>query len=418
MKILIVTPYYTPDLGPSAPLFASLSEDLVKLGHSVTVLAAVPHFPSGRVAPEYRHGLWQWQKQAGLDICRVWVPSGERSKLFHRLGTFIIFQCLASLKGMTLKYDVILITNPALETGIAFFFLAWLRRKPSIFCVWDVYPDVGVDLGIFRHRLIVQIVKGLEDFCLNNANAVQVLDDAFIPKLIKRLTSKSIIDVIPPWVDTDFIQPGTRDNPFAQENDFVGKFVVLYAGNLGLSQGLEQVNLAAQQLDGEIQIQFVYVGEGTNRETLIEQSQKLGLRNVHFLPYQPRRRLPEVLSTANLAIVSQINGLGDLSIPSKAFSILASGRPILAVAGTGSALEKLITRAQAGRCVPPGDPAILAQAVLELSRDPITTDQMGENGRIYATLHHSRMAAAHRFDELIKNVAIRKRGSNIKRQGH
>jgi len=319
---------------------------------------------------------------------------------------------------MTLKYDVVLITNPALETGIAFFFLAWLRRKPSIFCVWDVYPDVGVDLGIFRHRLIVQIVKGLEDFCLNNANAVQVLDDAFIPKLIKRLTSKSIIDVIPPWVDTDFIQPGTRDNPFAQENDFVGKFVVLYAGNLGLSQGLEQVNLAAQQLDGEDQIQFVYVGEGTNRETLIEQSQKLGLRNVHFLPYQPRRRLPEVLSTANLAIVSQINGLGDLSIPSKAFSILASGRPILAVTGTGSALEKLITRAQAGRCVPPGDPAILAQAVLELSRDPITTDQMGENGRIYATLHHSRMAAARRFDELMKNVAIRKRGSNIKRQGH
>jgi colanic acid biosynthesis glycosyl transferase WcaI len=408
MRILLVTPYYAPDLGPSAPMLSTLSEDLAQRGHAVTVLAAVPHFPSGIVAERYQRGVWQWSVENGVRICRVRVPSGNRADLRHRLWTFMVYQLLATLAGLRLQYDVALIINPAIETFLPFAVLTWLRRKAAIFCVWDLYPEVGVQLGIFRNQFVTGMVKALEDFCLRRARWVQALGEGFIPNLQPRAASVDRVVWIPPWLDTDFIQPMPRRNVYSHENGLDDAFVVLYAGNLGFSQGLESVLFAARQLEIDSSIRFVMVGDGPARAGLVSQAGEMGLSNVAFLPFQPRECLPQVLATADLALVSLLSGIGAGSLPSKTYTYLASGRAILAITDEGSELWRLIERSQGGRCIRSGEPNSLAASVLDLKENPKILEEMGWNGRQYVVAHHSRQSACGQFEMLLSSALEKK----------
>lgn len=405
MKILLVTPFYAPDLGPSSPLLTMLCEDLVRIGHQISVIAAFPHYPTGVVQAEFRGRLIRLEQRNGVEIIRVWVPSGDRSNLRHRVLAFLVFQMLSSMVGLRRSYDVLLITNPAIETVLPFALLAWLRRKPSLLCVWDIYPEIGIRMGIFRSPLVTSLVKRLEDFCLRNAKVIQVLGDGFISDLKSHNVSDSKIVVIPPWLDTDFIRPSPRQNSFSYEQGLDGDFVILYAGNLGFSQGLENVLLAAKILSHLQHIRFVFVGDGANREKLVTQAVDLRLHNVKFIPFQPRERLPEVLATSDVSLVSLQSGVGDSSLPSKTFPILASGRPVLAVADKGSGLWNLMQQSQGGVCVPPSNPKSLAEKILVLEQSPGLRQQMANNAREFALQFHSRKSAAQRFESILQRLA-------------
>jgi colanic acid biosynthesis glycosyl transferase WcaI len=404
LHILLVTPYYAPDLGPSAPLVTMLCEDLVKMGHQVTVLAAVPHFPSGRVSPEYRQRAWYKETYNGVLVYRVWVPDGDRAILPHRLLTFIIYQLITSFIGLSLSYDVVIISNPAIETGLPFVFLSWLRRKPTLLFVWDVYPDVGVHLGVFKHPAIIALVKATEDFFLLRSGAVHVLSENFINVLAARGVERSKFVVIPPWLDTEFIHPLPRQNSFSEEFNLVRYFVVLYAGNLGMSQGLDKILLTAKALSSHTDILFVFVGDGANRESLVSQVETLQIENVKFIPFQPRERLPEVLASADIALVSLQSGLENDSLPSKTFPILASGRPIVAVMDKDNALAGLIELSKAGKCVPPADIDALAKVILFLKSAPDVCQEMSKNAREYVLRNHSRFSVVNKFNEVLQRI--------------
>jgi colanic acid biosynthesis glycosyl transferase WcaI len=206
------------------------------------------------------------------------------------------------------------------------------------------------------------------------------------------------------WVDTDLIQPLPRDNGFAREHNLADGFVVLYAGNIGLSQGLEHVLAAAELLADHPDFHFVLVGDGAGREQLAAQAEQRRLVNVQFLPFQPRARLPEVLATADVSLVTLRHGVGSGSLPSKTFSILASGRPVLASVDEGSETWNLVERAEAGLCVPPESPAQLAKAILRLSQDDDLRERLGQNGRAWAERYHSPQSAAEQFEKLLVEV--------------
>lgn len=402
MNLLVVTPYYAPDLGPSAPMFAMLSEELVKRGHTVVVLCAVPHFPSGRVPDEYRRGLWQWEAQNSLRVCRVRVPSGNRSNLLHRLWVFLVYQVLVALAGLKVQYDAALVTNPAIENFLPFVVLCWLRRKPCVYAVWDLYPEVGVRMGLFKNQILIRLIGYLEDFCLYHASRVQVLSDGFLPALASHGLASDRIAVIPHWLDTALVRPLPRSNSFSKEHALTECFVVLYAGNLGLSQGFETVLEAARLLKDQPDVLFLFVGDGAGRSQVGKQAGELN--NVRFLPYQPRERLPEALASADISLAVLKRGIGSASIPSKLFSILASGRPVIASVDRESDAWKLICSSQAGLCVEPESPRQLADAILSLRDDPSRRAQMGLNGRAWVEEHHSPPSAAEQFETLFMQV--------------
>lgn len=402
MRLLVVTLMYLPDGGAGAPLYGMLCEGMARRGHEVTVIAAVPHYPSGRVPPAYRGKWLQRTRENGVDVVRVRVPSLDRSDLKQRLLQFLGYQLGAVLAGRKQDFDVALFANPALEVGLPFAFLSRLGRKPAVFSVHDVYPDVGITLGIFRHPAVVAAVGALERFCLQRSRYVRVLSESFIRPLGALGVPAAKIHLIYDWVDTELIRPLPRDNGFAREQGLSDNFVVLYAGNLGFSQGLEQVLLAAQLLQEQREIKFVLVGEGAGKESLMRQAARLALANVQFVPFQPRSRLPEVLATADVSLVPLQKNVGLASLPSKSFSILASGRPLIAGVDEASDTRRLVERSGGGLGIPPEDPAALAQAIVHLKENPDLRQQMGRRGRQYALRHHSSQAAAAAFEQLLQ----------------
>jgi colanic acid biosynthesis glycosyl transferase WcaI len=403
MRVMVLGEYYEPDLGPDAPLFTMLCENLVRLGHQVTMITTVPHYPSGKVSAEFRgKGKWLWKSvENGVEIIRVSLPSVDRSKFPQRMLQFICYQIGAFYAALGKKYDFVISSGPSLEVWLPFTYLVALRHKPAIYVVLDVYPGVGVTLGIFRHKSVVALVSTLERSCLNNATAVMILSDSFRAELNTLGVPDEKMFLVHIWVDTDLVHPLAHDNAFARENNLTDKFVVLYAGNLGLSQELEHVLTAAELVREYQDIRFVFVGDGASRAQLVADAERRHLSNVQFIPFQPRQRLPEVLASANASLVKLQRGIGTSSVPSKTYSILASGRPILANVEENSECWNLIKQAEAGLCVPPGDPSALVQAILALKQDPELCDRLGRNARIWAEKNHSPQSATRQIEKIM-----------------
>jgi colanic acid biosynthesis glycosyl transferase WcaI len=412
MHILFLAPHYSPDLGPSAPLFSMLSEGLVNLGHTVSVVTTVPHYPTGRVSSEFKGFRNNHSIENGVDVTRIALPSVNRSNLRFRFLQFIFYQIRSTFNILTKKYEVLLVANPSLWVWLPFFWSVKVRRKPAVYSIYDVYPDVGISLGIFRDPIVIKAVRFLECFCLNNSEVIHILADSFRQSLVALGVYDAKMSKVYVWVDTDLIRPLPRNNSFALENNLVDLFTVLYAGNIGLSQGLEHVLASAQLLSDHRDIQFVFVGDGAGREQLVSEVKQRQLANVTFLPFQPRQRLPEVLASADVSLVSLKRGIGAGSLPSKLFSILASGRPIIASVDEGCETWKLVEKARAGICTPPENPPELARAILALKDDQELRERLGKNGRLWAELNHSPQSAAEHFEELLYR-AITKKGRSL-----
>jgi colanic acid biosynthesis glycosyl transferase WcaI len=404
MHVLVITEYYKPDGGPGAPLFTMLSEDLVRRGHVVTVIAPVPHYPSGQVPADFRKIWIRRTNENGVNVIRVGLPSVNRARLPARLLQFITYQLEAVLAGWREAYDVVLAHSPALEVWLPFIFFSRVRHKPGVYSVHDVYPDVGIKLGIFRNPLVIRLVVALEKSCLKNAVQVRILSKSFKASLIKLGVPEAKIHLIYDWVETDAIRPLPRNNPFAVQNDLVNDFVVLYAGNLGFVQGLDMVLVAARLLKETPGIRFVFVGDGGARAGLMEKAKEWDLTNVRFLPYQPRDRMPEVFASADVSLVSLCKGTGFGALPSKTYSILASGRPVIASVDEGSDTWDLVERSGAGLPIPPEDPDQLKEAVLRLQKDAMLRETFGKNGREYVTRFHSISYGAEVFEKLLSQA--------------
>ena len=410
MNVLITLLHYAPDLGPAAPLHTMLCEGLVKRGHKVTVIAGVPHYPSGRVQAAFRGKRIRYSVENGVEVIRLPLPSLDRARLSKRLLQFLCYQVGATWVGLGRReFDVVLVHNPGLLAWLPFATLVTFRRKPAVYSVYDVYPDVGITLGIFRHRAIKAAVASLERFCLKHAVTVQIISDSFRPGLRALGVRDSKMALVYPWVDTELIRPMPHDNPFTQEHNLGGKFVVLYAGNLGLSQGLEHVLTAAGQLAHYPDFHFLFVGDGAGRQGLMAEVERRGLKNVQFLPFQPHDRLPEVLASADVSLAILRRGIGTSSLPSKIFSAMASGRPLIISLDEGSETWNLVMKAEAGLCVPPENPSELAKAIVLLKEDRDLRERLGQNGRIWAEQHHSALSAAEQFEKLLSGAILAKK---------
>lgn len=404
MRILLIASYYAPDGGPAAPLFTMLCEGLVRRGHDVTVLTAVPHYPSGKVPETFHTKGVKESLENGVRVLRVGLPSVDRSRLSKRMYQFLAYQWNALRLGPKNDFDVVMTHTPAMEIWLPFLrYVVW-GRKPFLYSIHDVYPEVGIRLGIFRNALVIKIVDALENHCLRHAWRVRVLSQSFIQGLLDKHISQEKIDLVYDWVEIDAIKPMPRVNAFSDEYGLSDKFVLLYAGNIGLVQALDKIIDAAHLLRDDPDILFAFVGDGAGKSMLVEKVQQLGLTNVKFIPYQPRQRMPEIFAATDVALVSLKKGTAFGALPSKTFSILSSGRPVLACIDEGSDAWNLITRANAGVCVPPEQPELIAQAMRDLKANREQCAVLGQNGRTYITQFHSPEYAAKIFEQIFEKV--------------
>jgi len=241
--------------------------------------------------------------------------------------------------------------------------------------VHDIQSGLGSALGSGGLRFVMPVLRWLEAFTLNRVDQVVVLSEE-MKAALEGLGVHRPIYVLPPSIDTRRIVPESRpaDAPPT----------LLYSGNLGRKQGLEQLIDMAEKLgDCAPNVRVVIRGEGAMRENLVEETRRRALANVAFQPLAPKSALSRTLAEGDVHLVPQVASGGDFAVPSKVFAIMAAARPFVATAEPDSALDRLASASGACVCVPPGQPARFADAALRLLADKERRQAMGERGRAF-----------------------------------
>jgi colanic acid biosynthesis glycosyl transferase WcaI len=270
-----------------------------------------------------------------------------------------------------------------------------------VFNIQDVFPDAAVETGAITNRRIIALASWLERVSYRAADAVTVLSDDLRGNVTGKLPAGEAgkVHVIPNFVDTAEIRPRDRLTPYRRELGLGDGPVVLYAGNVGFSQSLDLVISAARSLP---EVTFLVNGDGAARASL-EQS-AAGLPNVRFGGYLEPDRLPELLATGDIHVVPLRAGLGRVSVPSKTYSILAAGRPVLAAIDEGTAVPRILAASGGGVAVPPDDADSFVAALRDLVADPERCASMGIAGRTWVESEASPSAVGSAYDGLISGL--------------
>ncbi len=400
--VLFLNRSFWPDTEATGQLLTELTVDLTAW-FDVTVIAGTPNHVDQ--AAEDRHATMD--EYRGVRIHRAWHSRFSKHSSLGRLVNLSTFAAAAWLAARGLKRppDVIVVeTDP--------FFLPLVghrlqRRYPrsSLVCyLQDLYPDIAVVVGKIREGMVTRTLRKLLFDVYRRADRVIVLSRDMQQRCESLGVSPSSLEVVSNWTDTNEVWPIKANNEFRRRHGLEDRFVVMYSGNMGLAHDLDSLLETAVILRDRSEIEWVFIGDGVRRQSLEARVAKLGLKQVRFLPYQPKHFLAESLSAADVHLVSVLSGATACVMPSKLYGILASGTPTLAVVEPATELSDLINEHQIGFACSPGDAESLAERIRQLSDDPELGRRLGQNARRLAEGEFRRERQTARFGELLFRV--------------
>ena len=404
MRVLVLAQYYDP---VPVPKPGEVARWLAAQGHDVSVLTGLPNYPSGVLMPGYRLTPWRRETRDNLSVRRVFeLPYHGRSAL-GRMLNYSSFMVAGSIAALFIRRPTVVYAwHPPLTVGVVAAVLASIRRAPFVYDVQDVWPDSALMSGMLREGAITSVLRKVERLVYRRAAHLLVVTESAKQNLVAKGAAPDRISVIPHWVDESaFATPDADARSWAGrflEKD--GRFVVTFAGNIGLLQRLDTILHAAKRVT-DTRIAFRIVGDGADRPRLERLAKELGLGNVRFLGARPSGDMSAVFAESDALVVPFGAGpLSELVIPTKTLAYLAAGRPIV-MAMSGPA-TRMVDEAGAGVAVPPDDPEGLAAAVEELARRSESDRQaMGERGRAYALAHFRRDDVMKTIEGILESVS-------------
>ena len=400
MKILIVSQYYWPEDFAAGVYVPELAERLAAFGHEVSVITGPPNYPTGRIHPGYNRPF-RVEKRNGVQIIRGWfVPSPRSSGAARRGLTAVSFAASAVAAGLGRRSrpDVVLGLSPPVFMGAAAGLLARRWRAPWLLNVKDLFTDSVIAAGLASPGLLTSGLAALERTVYRSATHIVTNAEGFA-EYLRGVVPPERVTVVPDWADGDFIRPASRATALREAWGLGNKFVVLYSGSIGYSSDLETLLGAASALAGMPETAFVIVGDGVKLAGLREQASSLGLANVSFFPLQPRERVPEVLATADMTVVTLSAAGGRVSTQGKLYSLLAAGRPVLAIVPPGNDARRVIESSGCGWVVDSGDVAGTAAVIREACADPSMAAERGRRARARFDGDFSLDICARRFEQ-------------------
>ena len=402
MRILLHTMYFLPDFGSAPILMNELAASLTAAGHEVEVVTTLPRVRSAGLPAR----LYSRSRGDGFTVKRFWTNATP-----HPLGRLLAWNiytagALANLVSVG-RGDLLFLRTPPLQLGVPAFWGRALRGTRTLVNVQDIHPDLAIESGILRNPAGIRFARGLERWVYGLADRIVVISEGFKKNLLVKGVPEPKLEVIPNWVDTDFLKPLPKDNALARKLGLHDKFVIMYSGTISISSNLalERVLEAAKALAPERKVLFVIVGEGLKKGSLRAKASSLGLDNAVFLPFQPYPDLPALLASSDVLLVPLDEQKSQLSVPSKLYNFMAAGRPILGLATEGSEVASVLRTTGGGMSVPPGDLAGFERAVLDLKRSPDARRAAGEKAREFVVQTFAKDLILARFDRTLRDMA-------------
>jgi glycosyltransferase involved in cell wall biosynthesis len=402
VRILLFSQHFAPEVTAASARLVPVAEGLAARGHEVEVVCEMPNHPEGIVHDGYRGRLFLRRQLNGFPARYVWVRSSPVKTQRSRMLFYGSYALLAMLAGIaTRRPDVVLVSSPPLPAAVAGAAVARLRRVRWVMDVRDPWPEAAVALGELGNARAIAALERLERRLYASASAIVTVTEPFRDGIAAKIAEPGKVTVIPNGTTDAWIAAGERDEDRSALDMLEDRFVLTYAGNVGLAQGLECVVDAAGLLDDGFQLQVV--GSGPRLEAIRERASKLPPGRVVFRGVVPPQRAARLLRASDASVVPLGTALErQRSVPVKLFDCCAIGRPVI-VSAAGEA-TRLASEADAALCVAPDDPAALAGAIRRVREDGALRSRLAENGRAFAA-RHRREDGIDRFEQVLAEAA-------------
>jgi glycosyltransferase involved in cell wall biosynthesis len=373
VHILLLNQYFPPDTSATAKMAASVANALSQR-HNVTVLAGRPSYDPDE---HYPFSFLRREQRNGITVERVGSTAYPRHQMRRRVANYLSYVSLAVPRALAMKTDLLLAMTDPPFAGIVGAIIARMKGVPFVYNIRDLYPDMAIGGDIVQPKGWVGIWEKLHRAALRQAARVIVLGDDMRERVVSKGVDPARVIVIRDGAGIP-APAAPSDHPAIHEIRGSADFVVLHAGNLGF-YGAWPTLLNAAKILPENGIRLVFIGDGANRNQLEESSQ--GCPIVRFLPFRPAEEIPCVMAAGDLHVVTIRRGLGGVVVPSKLYSILAAGRPVLAVAPADTDVARIVRCEDCGLVVDPDKPADVAEAIQTLKADPARLEAMGQRAR-------------------------------------
>ena len=373
LHVLVLNEYFPPDTSATAKN-AALAVAALAERHRVTVLCGRPSYDPTERHPPY---LLRREVHGNLAIERVGSTAFPRFRMKRRVSNYLTYLSLALPRAMTIRSDVVLaMTDPPIA-GIAGSFVARLSGRPFVYNLRDMYPDMALGGDIVRPGTWVERWETMHRRALRRAARVIVLGEDMRERIISKGVDPARITICRDAVPFPETLPAA-DHPVVREIREQFRFVLVHAGNLGFYGAWETLIQSARLLESD-GVGLVFIGEGAMKAKI--EGMARDCRNVRFLPFRPADEVPYVMAAGDLHVVTVKRGLEGVVVPSKVYTILAAGRPLLAVATNKTEVARFAERDGCGIAVDPGEPATVAAAVRSVLGDSKRLAHMGRRAR-------------------------------------
>jgi putative colanic acid biosynthesis glycosyltransferase WcaI len=350
--IVIFNRSFWPDIEATGQLLTSLAEQLSK-NYPITFVAGRSYYTETDGFQGVQ--IFRYENHKGINIIRLRHTRFWKKNLIGRLVNWSSYTLLALMIGLLkIRPKLIIVNTDPPFLGIVGMILKYWHKVPLIYNCRDLFPDIAIELGMLKEGVISRTFDFLNNKALSYSDMVVPLGNSMKQKLEQQGVVPNHIKVIPDSVDTDFLKPIERNaSKILGELDLNGKFVVMYSGNIGLSQDFSSILKAAALV--HVPFMLVFVGDGSGKDDLMKESSELGLKNIISLPYQPYDELPNSLNIADLHLIPLKREISGSIVPSKLYPILAIGKPYLAIANQESEPVNIAKQFGCGLWAEPGD---------------------------------------------------------------
>ncbi len=414
MRILVLSQYYKPEPIPKP---SDLVEELIARGHSVSVVTGLPNYPSGILYSGYRLRLVHREKIDDACAVRTYEFPYHGKSAIGRILNYASFMITAPIGALFVpRCDVIYVYHPPLTVGVAAWVIAKLRRVPFVYDVQDIWPESIVLSGMLRNRYLIWALSQMERFIYKRADHIFVITEGGKRNLTTKGVRADKISVMPHWIDEAkmvSVDTNTRSEVRRREG-WTEKCVVLFAGNIGVIQGLETVVEVAALLPRGGRYLICLLGNGSDKKHLQDLAKSLKAEDrIQFLASRPAEDMPPLMGASDALLVYLKKApLADCVIPTKIFTYLSVGKPIL-IAMEGPAAD-LVRDSGAGMIVPPGDAEALCRAIQQLDETPPEVRNfMGESGRRYLTTFYPKQKGMTLYEQMLERI-VRSRNTSDK----
>ncbi|HVF70549.1 MAG TPA: WcaI family glycosyltransferase [Chthoniobacterales bacterium] len=405
MRVIVWGINYAPEFTGIAPHSVALCEYLAGKGHEVEMVTSFAYYPNWRKRPEDRGKLYRTDRLNGVCVRRCWHFVPERVSAIKRIFHEASFVFTSTLRILTLpRPDVFVVVSPPLLLGAAGWFIRTVKRKPYIFHVQDMQPDAAVGLGMLKPNAFTRALYALEAFAYRHAARVSGITRGMLNGFAAKGVPETKLVYFPNAIELAAADQTPGRGEFRQRNNFrPDEFIAVYAGNLGVKQGLE-VLLQTAPLLRDSRIRILICGDGAQREVLAARAREMELPNFSMLPLQQGRDYRALLVDADVCFITQQAGAGNSFFPSKLLGLLAESKTVVTVAAPECELALSLREGGFGENVAPGRPEELASLLDSLAQDPDRLAQYGAAGRRYVQ-QFEKTSVMEAFANTLKAVA-------------